>query len=163
MTGLEYFRRKSRLTITEVANAIGVSRPNVSRWEHGVLKIPKKRLDELSKLFHTDIENLVKNYDDTPLNNTSGLTGLEFFRRLHNITVADLAQKLGVTSTAVSAWERREKPIPRKRLDELAVIFDTDRDNMDKTFTETDKIMAAIQYHQQQLNYYKKQLTDTKI
>ena len=68
-----------------------------------------------------------------------------------------------MTNAVVSHWEKREKPIPRKRLDELAVIFDTDRDNMDKTFTETDKIMAAIQYHQQQLDYYKKQLTDTKV
>lgn len=163
MTGLEYFRRKNRMTTVEVADILGIARPNVSRWEHKVKKIPENHLEKLAEIFNTDIESLKRDYDDTLKQKQSGLTGLEFYRRLRGMTMTDLAKILGVTTAVVSHWEKREKPIPRKRLDELAVIFNTDRDNMDKTFTETDKIMAAIQYHQQQLNYYKKQLTDTKI
>ena len=161
MTGLEYFRRKNRMTTTEVANILGVARPNVSRWEHKVKKIPKNHLEKLAEIFNTDIESLGRDYDDTLKQKQGGLTGLEFYRRLRGMTMTDLAKILGVTTAVVSHWEKREKPIPRKRLDELAVIFNTDRDNIDKTFTETDKIIATIQYHQQQLSEINQKIQET--
>ena len=107
MTGLEYFRRKNRMTITEVANAIGVSRQSVSQWEHDVCNIPKRRVKELAKLFSTDAENIIKKYADTNMKNQTGMTGLEYYRRLHNMSLADVAKELDITKASVRRWEKR--------------------------------------------------------
>ena len=68
------------------------------------------------------------------------MTGLEYFRRKSNMSVADLARKLGISRQCVSRWEHGVQIIPKNRIKELATLFDTKEEYVDKEFTIIDEI-----------------------
>ena len=58
---IQGLRFRERLTQTELAKALkGVKQTNISAWESGKEKVPAKRLEQLSKIFGTDINKLMK-------------------------------------------------------------------------------------------------------
>jgi len=58
---IQGLRFRESLTQTELAKALkGVKQANLSSWESGKEKIPSKRLDQLSKIFGTDIKKLLE-------------------------------------------------------------------------------------------------------
>ena len=57
---LKFFRHKYGLTQDAVANACGVSRANVSKWESGEFSPAINRLVILAGLFNCTIDDLVK-------------------------------------------------------------------------------------------------------
>jgi len=58
---IQGLRFREGLTQIELAKALkGVKQANVSSWEGGKEKIPSKRLDQLSKIFGTDIKKLLE-------------------------------------------------------------------------------------------------------
>ncbi|MFP5491455.1 MAG: helix-turn-helix domain-containing protein [Bacteriovoracia bacterium] len=58
---IQGLRFRERLTQTELAKALkGVKQTNISAWESGKEKVPAKRLEQLSKIFGTDINKLIK-------------------------------------------------------------------------------------------------------
>jgi transcriptional regulator with XRE-family HTH domain len=72
MIGLEYFRRRNNMSITDLGNQIGVSRQIVSKWEKKEKSIPTDRVREFAKLFQVnelyitqDIEDY--NYNGVPI------------------------------------------------------------------------------------------------
>ena len=72
MIGLEYFRRRNNMSITDLGNQIGVSRQIVSKWEKKEKSIPADRVREFAKLFQVnelyitqDIEDY--NYNGVPI------------------------------------------------------------------------------------------------
>lgn len=72
MIGLEYFRRRNNMSITDLGNQIGVSRQIVSKWEKKEKSIPADRVMEFAKLFQVnelyitqDIEDY--NYNGVPI------------------------------------------------------------------------------------------------
>lgn len=52
MIGLEYIRRTFGDTAVTLAEKLGISRVNISKWENGKKAIPEKRLEELSALYN---------------------------------------------------------------------------------------------------------------
>lgn len=51
MNGLKFIRTRCNLSLSEVANVLGVSRQQVSAWENGVKPISENRLNQLEKYF----------------------------------------------------------------------------------------------------------------
>ena len=51
------------------------------------------------------------------------MNGLRYIRNKCNLSLSELASKLGVTRQMISAWENGRKPIPSGRLKELSQIF----------------------------------------
>lgn len=58
MNGLRYIRNKCNLSLSELADKLGVTRQMVSAWENGRKSIPESRLHELSKIFGIEEELL---------------------------------------------------------------------------------------------------------
>lgn len=58
---IQGLRFREGMSQIELAKALkGVKQSNVSAWENGKEKIPEKRLRQISKIFRTDIQKLVK-------------------------------------------------------------------------------------------------------
>ena len=54
MNGLTYIRRQCNLSLSELADTLGVSRQAISSWENGRKKIPQKRREQLAEFFGVD-------------------------------------------------------------------------------------------------------------
>lgn len=68
------------------------------------------------------------------------MLGIEYIRNQLGLNISDLAKLLSVSRQIVSKWEKGEKKIPDKRLDELAVIFNIPKKYFDKELDFSDKI-----------------------
>lgn len=51
------------------------------------------------------------------------MIGLEFIRKLCDKQIKDVAAEVGVSRQAVSSWEKKERPIPKKHTDTLLEYF----------------------------------------
>lgn len=68
------------------------------------------------------------------------MLGIVFIRKLWDWTAADVADRMGIHRTAVSAWERNNH-IPAKRLNALSEVFyGLDAKYFSKELTEVDKL-----------------------
>jgi DNA-binding XRE family transcriptional regulator len=57
---LQGLRFREGLTQIELAKALkGVKQANISAWESGKEKVPAKRLEQMAKIFGTDIKKLI--------------------------------------------------------------------------------------------------------
>lgn len=54
MNGLTYIRRQCNLSLSELADTLGVSRQAISSWENGRKSIPEKRKKQLAEFFGVD-------------------------------------------------------------------------------------------------------------
>jgi transcriptional regulator with XRE-family HTH domain len=48
---------------------------------------------------------------------------LRYLRRAQGVTLADVAERIGVTEATAEAWERRQRDIPDDQKVRLAAIF----------------------------------------
>lgn len=60
MNGIEYQRKKAKLTQQELAQRMGVSQANVSQWETGAAFPTADKLPELAKVLGCTIDELFK-------------------------------------------------------------------------------------------------------
>lgn len=54
MNGLKFIRTRCNISLSELANVLGVSRQHISAWENGVKAISQSRLSQLSEYFGVD-------------------------------------------------------------------------------------------------------------
>ena len=54
MNGLKFIRIRCNISLSELAEALKVSRQHVSAWENGSKRISENRLNQLSKYFGVD-------------------------------------------------------------------------------------------------------------
>ncbi len=54
MNGLKFIRTRCNISLSELANVLGVSRQHISAWENGVKSISQPRLSQLSEYFGID-------------------------------------------------------------------------------------------------------------
>ena len=74
------------------------------------------------------------------------MLGITYIRNLHNLSLQDLGNILGVTKSIISKWERSEKPIPIKRIDQLSKHFKLPAEYFQKELDEIDKLnLQSIQ------------------
>ena len=57
---LKNYRTKNKMTQEFVAEAVGVSRQSVSKWEQGITDPSTSNLFALAKLFNVSVEDLLK-------------------------------------------------------------------------------------------------------
>ena len=58
MNGLKYIRTRCNLSLSELADMIGVSRQALSSWENGRKDIPEQRVEQLAEFFGVNREFL---------------------------------------------------------------------------------------------------------
>lgn len=68
------------------------------------------------------------------------MIGLEYIRKLYNDTAESLAQKVGVTKGLISQWENQKRPIPEKRSEEIAKIYDVPAEYLSKELTPLEEL-----------------------
>lgn len=68
------------------------------------------------------------------------MLGIEYIRNQLGMNISDLAKRLSVSRQIVSKWEKGEKNIPDKRLDELAEICGVPKKYFSKELDFADKI-----------------------
>ena len=66
--------------------------------------------------------------------------GLEFIRKLNRDTTITLAEKIGVTNPLVSQWESGKKPIPQKRISEIAALYNVKPEYITKELTRLEEL-----------------------
>ena len=59
---------------------------------------------------------------------------------MHNDTTITLAEKIGVTNPLVSQWESGKKPIPQKRISEIAALYNVSPEYITKELTRLDEL-----------------------
>lgn len=62
------------------------------------------------------------------------MLGLKFMRLINEMTLKELAYAIGVKHSLISCWENELKPIPKKRLVQLAAVLDTDPEMLIREF-----------------------------
>lgn len=55
------------------------------------------------------------------------LEGLIFIRKLHDLSLEGLSEKLDVSLQTVHKWEKKQRPIPQQRLEQLEELFNIDK------------------------------------
>lgn len=68
------------------------------------------------------------------------MIGLEYIRKLNKDTCESLAEKICVTNPLVSQWESGKKPIPQKRISEIATLYNVKPEYIAKELTKLDKL-----------------------
>ena len=59
------------------------------------------------------------------------MNGLRFIRTRCNLSLSELANKLGITRQALSSWENGYKEIPNQRKEQLVNFFGIDASSAD--------------------------------
>ena len=68
------------------------------------------------------------------------MKGITFIRKLYNMSLQDVADKLNVSKQTINKWEKELRPISEKRLEELENLFDIPREYFEKDLDEENKI-----------------------
>lgn len=74
---------------------------------------------------------------------------------LLNMTMQELADELGVSKQAVYMWESEKKPIPQKRIEQLAELTGIDSSYFDTTKEMTEKLEQEFKWA-----FYRKQFLE---
>lgn len=74
---------------------------------------------------------------------------------LLNMTMQELADKLGVSKQAVYMWESEKKPIPQKRIEQLAELTGIDSSYFESTKEMTEKLEQEFKWA-----FYRKQFLE---
>ena len=70
MNGLKYIRTRCNLSLSELADMIGVSRQALSSWENGRKDIPEQRVEQLAEFFGVNREFLGEISDEMKMNSS---------------------------------------------------------------------------------------------
>ena len=75
------------------------------------------------------------------------MIGFKLVRMLNECTAEELANRLGVSKSYISAWENNLKPIPKKRIKQLAKLFDVSEEFITTNFSKGElKTMLSLRH-----------------
>lgn len=109
---LRYYRLHKRYSTRELAEKVGVVTATIALYENDKNPIKHKTAVLLAEALEIDRKLLLDDYGkfiDYPYN-----VRLRELRESLSLSQSQIAEKIGVSQTAYSAWERAEKP-PRKQ------------------------------------------------
>jgi transcriptional regulator with XRE-family HTH domain len=71
------------------------------------------------------------------------MNGLKYIRTLKGTSLVNLAEYLGISNQAVSAWENGKKSIPAARLKQLSELFGIPEEYFQKELSNNDMFMVS--------------------
>ena len=112
----------------ELTDYLLLDKSTFSAWKSGKSESYKKYLPEISRFFSITIDELVNN----SLKNCekTQTTAIEKYRKMKGMTQCDLADKLGVTASAISQYESGKREPSIVQLKRLAKILDCTTDQL---------------------------------
>lgn len=82
------------------------------------------------------------------------MIGLTYIRSSFNKSMQNVADRLGISKQTVSKWENGQRPIPEKRLNELADLFNLPLKYFDKELSDIEKYEIECIKLKKKLGYY---------
>jgi DNA-binding transcriptional regulator YiaG len=111
LRGLGQLRRDCGLTQRAFRTALGIGATTVITWEHGRVRVPSHRLDDVARVLDVQRTTLLELGAQAPRQRT-GERPLADLRRAAGLTQRELALHLGVSSRTVAHWEAGTRPVP---------------------------------------------------
>ncbi|MDO4962799.1 MAG: helix-turn-helix transcriptional regulator [bacterium] len=109
---LFFIREELDLTQDQLGEIVNTTRVSVSRWEHSQEIIPIRKANIISNKFNYSLDYMfylsnVKHYNNSRSELNLKLIGerIAKIRKDNNLTLRDLANKLGTSSSTISAYE----------------------------------------------------------
>jgi transcriptional regulator with XRE-family HTH domain len=110
LRGLGQLRRDRGLTQRAFRSALGIGPTAVISWEHGRVRVPVHRLDDVAGVLGIDRATVLRLGAQTPRGRT-GERPLADLRRAAGLTQRELALHLAVTIRTVAHWEAGTRPL----------------------------------------------------
>ena len=147
---LKALREEKGLSLRRMADMVGCSKSVVSYWEQGVAKPPFAKAVCLADLFGCtipEIEDAIQKTADeryfskkivsaTASSNALDLRGL---RQKHGYYQSDIAKKLRVSATTVSAWETGANRIQAHSISALSSLYGVSREEVESAAKKSYK------------------------
>lgn len=111
------------------------------------------------------------------------MSGLGFVARTFKMSLTDISKELGVTSQTVNDWVKGKRKIPKKRLEQLELVFDLPEEYLvksEKDLNEVERLEIQMKYlksineikydkkypywsHQKQITKLQKEIEEKKM
>lgn len=134
---LRDLRENNNLKQKDLAEILGVSRPNYTRWETKEKIIPLTKLNELCNYYNINMDyvigltnKIVKNNKCVYLDKKIIGSNIRNLRKDNNITQEDLANILGTTHSVISSYENGNTLILTAFLIEICTYFKVSADKL---------------------------------
>jgi transcriptional regulator with XRE-family HTH domain len=111
LPGLGRLRRERGLTQRAFCTALGIGPTTAASWEHGRVRVPADRLDDVASVLGVDREVLLRSGSESP-QPRSGERPLTELRKAARMTQRELALHLGRSGRTVAHWEAGTRPVP---------------------------------------------------
>ncbi|MBB3085568.1 helix-turn-helix domain-containing protein [Geodermatophilus sabuli] len=111
LPGLGQLRRDRGLTQRAFRTALGIGPTSAVSWEHGRVRVPVHRLDDVAGVLGVDRTTLLAAGVRAPRGRT-GERPLADLRTAAGLTQRELALHLGVSVRTVAHWEAGSRPVP---------------------------------------------------
>jgi transcriptional regulator with XRE-family HTH domain len=110
LPGLGELRRDRGLTQGAFRTALGIGATAAIEWEHGRVRVPTHRLDDVAVVLGVDRTTLLRAGAQAP-SRCTGERPLSDLRRAAGLTQRELALHLDVTVRTVAHWEAGTRPL----------------------------------------------------
>ena len=128
---LAYLRENNEITQYKLGKIIGVTRVSISKWENSKEFIPIKKAIAIANFFEVSVDylfGLSDNKEYYQLNLTASGKRIVKFRKMHNLTLRNLANILNTTSSTISAYETGKTLILSSFAYEIALKYNVSID-----------------------------------
>jgi transcriptional regulator with XRE-family HTH domain len=121
-------REAAGLTMTELARALHVSRPNLSLWEKGRRRPARCSWPQIGAVLDLAPDDVAALFADHPPARLDGepLPSLGVVRRQRGLSQRAVARQVGVAPTTLAMWESAGVRVAPGLADQLARVLDTD-------------------------------------
>lgn len=123
LPGLGQLRRDRGLTQRMFRTALGIGSTAAISWEHGRVRVPVHRLDDVAGVLGVHRTTLLRLGAQAPRRGRTGERSLADLRRAAGLTQRELALHLGITVRTVAHWEAGTRPVPRAAVRPLSGLL----------------------------------------
>ncbi len=139
---LKSLRNRFDLTQQELAELLEVSPVTVTSWETGKSKPRKSNLAQIITLRSMDQEEVDEALDREHIPASISPSKIKSLRSKLNLSQAELADLVGVSSAAVTSWETEKTQPSRENRKTLAELMEADRGEIDARLGRVERPAA---------------------
>lgn len=122
LPGLGQLRRDQGLTQRAFRTAVGIGATAAISWEHGRVRVPRHRLDDVAGVLSVERSTLLALAGRAP-GPRRGERPLAHLRRSAGLTQREVALHLAVSVRTVAHWEAGTRPVPLAAARPLAFLL----------------------------------------